>query len=83
MGQQSCSCSCPKPDKQPEVDICANPMPSVGGEYYGDGCAGAVSWDGSQSQNYCAGKDLAHKDKHAKYYEQCCQWNGSRCIDKA
>ena len=47
------------------------------------GCDGARTADGTPFSSYCDGSNPTHYiDAHREFYEKCCDWTGSACVNK-
>ena len=47
------------------------------------GCDGARTADGTPFSSYCDGSNPTHYiDAHREFYEKCCEWTGSACVNK-
>jgi hypothetical protein len=57
------------------TDECTNDPPSLNGNKFPSGCAGAVWSDGEPSQSYCEGNNGKHP-----WYAKCCKFEINECV---
>ena len=63
--------------------VCLTNINSVWSGATYTGCDGARTADGTPFSSYCDGSNPTHYiDAHREFYEKCCDWTGSACVNK-